>query len=69
MAADLLRLDRRLVQYTPHRQTQDFVKAINAFYLENAPLWDQDDSWQGFQWLCADVSVLGLRSGLFRTQR
>ena len=23
-------------------------------YLENAPLWDQDDSWQGFQWLCAD---------------
>ena len=27
---------------------------MNAFYLENAPLWDQDDSWQGFQWLCAD---------------
>ena len=47
-------LDWHLLQYTPHRQTQDFVKAINAFYLENAPLWDQDDSWQGFQWLCAD---------------
>ena len=47
-------LDWHLLQYAPHRQTQDFVKAINAFYLENAPLWEQDDSWQGFQWLCAD---------------
>ena len=34
--------------------TNYFFKAMNAFYLENAPLWDQDDSWQGFQWLCAD---------------
>lgn len=47
-------LDWHLLQYAPHRQTQDFVKAMNAFYLENAPLWEQDDSWQGFQWLCAD---------------
>ena len=47
-------LDWHLLQYAPHRQTQDFFKAINAFYLENAPLWEQDDSWQGFQWLCAD---------------
>ena len=47
-------LDWHLLQYGPHRQTQDFFKAMNAFYLENAPLWDQDDSWQGFQWLCAD---------------
>ena len=47
-------LDWHLLQYAPHRQTQDFVKAMNAFYLENSPLWEQDDSWQGFQWLCAD---------------
>ncbi len=47
-------LDWHLLQYTPHRQTQDFFKAMNAFYLEQSPLWDQDDSWQGFQWLCAD---------------
>ncbi|WP_251317475.1 1,4-alpha-glucan branching protein GlgB [Flintibacter muris] len=47
-------LDWHLLQYAPHRQTQDFFKAMNAFYLENSPLWDQDDSWQGFQWLCAD---------------
>ena len=47
-------LDWHLLQYAPHRQTQDFMKAMNAFYLENSPLWEQDDSWQGFQWLCAD---------------
>ncbi len=47
-------LDWHLLQYAPHRQTQDFFKAMNTFYLENAPLWEQDDSWQGFQWLCAD---------------
>ena len=47
-------LDWHLLQYAPHRQTQDFFKAINAFYLEQPALWEQDDSWQGFQWLCAD---------------
>ena len=47
-------LDWHLLQYTPHRQTQDFVKAMNAFYLAQPALWEQDDSWQGFQWICAD---------------
>ena len=31
-----------------------FFKAANALYLAESPLWEQDDSWQGFQWLCAD---------------
>ena len=47
-------LDWHLLQYEPHRQTQEFFKAANAFYLEQPALWEQDDSWQGFQWLCAD---------------
>ncbi len=47
-------LDWHLLQYAPHRQTQEFFKAMNGFYLEQPPLWEQDDSWQGFQWLCAD---------------
>ena len=47
-------LDWHLLQYAPHRQTQEFFKAMNNFYLEQPPLWEQDDSWQGFQWLCAD---------------
>ena len=47
-------LDWHLLQYPPHRQTQDFFKAMNAFYLQQPALWQQDDSWHGFQWLCAD---------------
>jgi 1,4-alpha-glucan branching enzyme len=47
-------LDWHLLQYEPHRQTQEFFKAMNALYLQQPPLWDQDDSWKGFQWLSAD---------------
>ena len=47
-------LDWHLLQYEPHRQIHQFFKAANAMYLEQTALWEQDDSWQGFQWLCAD---------------
>ena len=47
-------LDWHLLQYEPNRKTQAFFKAMNAFYLQQPALWEQDDSWQGFQWLCAD---------------
>ncbi len=47
-------LDWHLLQYEPHRQTQAFFQAMNAFYLEQPALWERDNSWQGFQWLCAD---------------
>ena len=47
-------LDWHLLQYEPHRQIHEFFKAANAMYLEQPALWEQDDSWQGFQWLCAD---------------
>ena len=38
----------------PHIQLQNFFKTANAFYLSHGELWEQDFSWQGFQWLCAD---------------
>ena len=47
-------LDWMLLDYESHRKTQDYVKAINHFYLENAPLWQIEDSWDGFCWLNAD---------------
>lgn len=47
-------LDWHLLQYEVHRQAQHFFKSVNNFYLHHPALWEQDDSWQGFQWLCAD---------------
>ena len=47
-------LDWHLLQYEPHRKTQEYFKAMNDFYLRQPALWEQDDSWEGFQWLCAD---------------
>ena len=47
-------LDWHLLQYEQHRQVHQFFKAANAMYLEEPSLWEQDNSWQGFQWLCAD---------------
>ena len=37
-----------------HRQLQAFFQAANAFYLAHGELWEQDFSWDGFRWICAD---------------
>ena len=43
-----------MLQYERHCQTHDFVKALNHYYLESSAFWEQDDSWDGFEWLQAD---------------
>lgn len=47
-------LDWHLLPYERHRQLLESFKAMNAYYLSHPPLWEQDDSWQGFQWLSVD---------------
>ena len=47
-------LDWHLLPYDRHRQTQEFFQAMNAYYLAHPSLWEVDESWKGFQWLCAD---------------
>ncbi len=37
-----------------HRQLQRFFKDANELYLQSPALWQQDFSWEGFQWICAD---------------
>ena len=57
-------LDWGLLEYDTHKKMQDFVKKLNHFYLENAPLWEIDFSWEGFSWIANDdykQSVISFR--------
>ncbi len=47
-------LDWLLLGYASHAQLKNCVKTINHFYLENPPMWQIEDSWEGFKWLVAD---------------
>ena len=31
-----------------------FSEKLNKFYVENSPLWQNDDSWNGFSWISND---------------
>ena len=37
-----------------HRKLHKFFQAANAMYLANPALWQQDFTWEGFRWICAD---------------
>ncbi len=43
-----------LLDYDMHAAMQRYFAALNHFYLEHAALWDNDDSWDGFEWIDAD---------------
>ena len=45
-----------LLQYETHRNIQKFTADINNLYLSRCELWEQDDSWAGFDWMMADNS-------------
>ena len=47
-------LDWHLLNFDSHQKLHAFFKAANALYLSQPALWEQDDSWQGFEWLEAD---------------
>ncbi len=47
-------LDWLLLDYDAHRQFKGYVAALNAFYLKNAPFWEIDYSWDGFNWIVSD---------------
>lgn len=43
-----------MLQYERHCQTHDFVRNLNHMYLEKYAFWEQDTSWDGFEWLQVD---------------
>ncbi len=57
-------LDWLLLDYEAHRKMRDFVAAINHYYRDNPPLWENDYSWEGFSWIAHDdnaQSVIAFR--------
>ena len=47
-------IDWLLLQYPIHADMQRFVSQLNQIYLKNKPLYELDDSWDGFNWLIVD---------------
>ncbi|MGX8700222.1 1,4-alpha-glucan branching protein GlgB [Caproiciproducens sp.] len=57
-------LDWLLLNEPEHQVLSDFFKSLNHFYLETAPLWEVDFSWEGFSWISNDdytQSVIAFR--------
>ena len=47
-------LDWLLLDYDNHRKTLEFNRDLNKFYLSCSPMWENDESWEGFSWICHD---------------
>ena len=57
-------LDWGLLETVPHKNMLKFTEKLNKFYVENSPLWQNDDSWSGFSWISNDdykQSVIAFR--------
>lgn len=43
-----------LLDFEMHAKFQLFCAKLNHFYLSRTELWENDDSWDGFEWIDAD---------------
>ena len=50
-------LDWDLLSQERNRRNKDFFKAMNHLYLKSSELWENDLSWEGFEWLIVDDTV------------
>ncbi|MEE0858784.1 MAG: 1,4-alpha-glucan branching protein GlgB [Acutalibacteraceae bacterium] len=42
------------LEYPKNNQLQHFIKCLNKFYTENPPMYEIEDSWEGFHWIHHD---------------
>jgi 1,4-alpha-glucan branching enzyme len=50
-------IDYFLEKFDKHRCMREFVKSLNWFYRDTKPLYDIENSWDGFEWLVVDDVV------------
>jgi 1,4-alpha-glucan branching enzyme len=44
-------LDWHLLQYEPHQKLTRFLSDLNRLYRSHRALWEQDNGWEGFEWI------------------
>lgn len=44
-------IERHLLKYPIHDSVRIFIRDLNNIYKNNSPLWDEDHSWDGFEWI------------------
>jgi len=47
-------LDWFLLDFEKHAAMRRYVSALNRFYKDNPPLWEQDADWSGFSWISCE---------------
>ena len=47
-------LDWGVLNSEGNRQLHQYIRDLNRFYLSESALWEDDYSWEGFQWLVPD---------------
>jgi len=47
-------LEWNLLEMDKHKKLSEYVKELNAFYVENPAFWEYEDSWDGFSWVTHD---------------
>ncbi len=55
-------LDWMVLDYEMHQKLLAYNRDLNAFYKEHAPLWADDGSWEGYQWIQPDDNLSSILS-------
>ncbi len=62
-------LDWGLLEYDKHKNMQGCVRAMNKLYLKTPALWENDFSWDGFQWIVADDNTQSIVAFIRRDKK